>query len=87
MDEENCWWIADDKISLLFVIVRSVFDKRFFRPIYIQEIELRKHLLDDPKFISLCELVFFKYTDRLIDLIKAQRYRDIVQHYLHFCDY
>ena len=86
-DEKNCWWIADDKIILLFLIVRSVFDKKFFRPIYIQEIEARKHLLETADFVALCELVFFKYTNRLIHLIKTGRYEEIRQDYLRFCDY
>ena len=86
-DEKNCWWIADDKIVLLFLIVRSIFDKKFFRPIYIREIEMRKNLLDSPEFISLCKLVFFKYTSRLIYLLKAKRYDEIQQDYLHFCNY
>lgn len=86
-DEKNRWWIADDKIILLFLVVRSVFDKKFFRPIYVREIEERKNLLDAPEFVKLCELVFFKYTARLIALLKSRRYEEIRQDYLHFCDY
>ena len=86
-DEKNCWWIADDKIALLFLIVRSVFDKKFFRPIYIKEIELRKKFLDEPEFIALCEPVFFKYTSCLLALIKAGRYDEIREDYIRFCEY
>lgn len=86
-DEKNHWWIADNKITLLFLVVRSVFDKKFFRPIYVREIEARKNLLDSPEFITLCKPIFFKYTSRLIQLLKAGRYDEIPQDYLHFCDY
>lgn len=86
-DEKNRWWIANDKITLLFLVVRSVFDKKFFRPIYVQEIETRKNILDSLEFITLCKPIFFKYTSRLIQLLKAGRYDEIPQDYLHFCDY
>lgn len=86
-DESNGWWINDDVVILLYLIIRSVFDKQRFRPIYIAEIELREDLLDDSEFVRLCRLVFFRYSERLIEMLRARRYDEILLDYQHFCDY
>ena len=86
-DEKNSWWIADDKIILLYLIVRSIFDKKKFRESYIKEIELRRKFLNDVDFFYLCEPVFFRYTGRLLHLIEEKKYADILRDYQHFCDY
>ena len=86
-DENNLWWIADDRIVLLYLIVRSIFDKKIFRKTYIQEIELRNNFTKDYQFLKLCKPVFFKYTDRLIKLIELKKYDEILEDYQHFCDY
>lgn len=86
-DKQKKWWIMDDKIILLYLIVRSLLDKRMFREKYIEEIKLRNYLLDDSEFKKICSLVFFKFTNTLIELLKNEKYESIFKEYQHFCDY
>ena len=86
-DSINNWWIMNDKVILLYLIIRSVLDKQEFRIKYIQEIEKRSHLLDDDEFLTMCRLVFFNFTDLLIKKIKSFEYNDIVYNYQRFKDY
>ena len=85
---EKCqWWQANEITVLIALIVRAIFDKKKFREIYIAEITKRKDLLDEPKFEELCEYIFFKYTKRLIILLKRKKYDSILLDYQHFHEY
>lgn len=86
-DSKNKWWITDDRIILLYLIVRSIFDKKKFREIYINEIEKRNSIINDTKFIELCYFVFFKFTPILLELIKNQEYDIILRKYKCFKNY
>lgn len=86
-DSDNSWWIADDRVILLYLITRSIFDKKKFRRRYIDEIEKRKNFIEDEIFIKLCHLVFFKFTNFLLELIKEKKYDDILKKYRCFIDY
>lgn len=86
-DNYNRWWIMDNRIILLYLLVRSVFDKKFFKSKYIREIEKRIQLLDDKDFVYMCEKVFFKFTDRLIEMVKSKQYDNIIIEYKTFTDY
>lgn len=86
-DFKNKWWITDDRIILLYLIVRSIFDKKKFREIYINEIEKRNSIINDTKFIELCYFVFFKFTPILLELIKNQEYDVILRTYKNFKNY
>lgn len=77
----------DNRIILLYLLVRSVFDKKFFKSKYIREIEKRIQLLDDKDFVYMCEKVFFKFTDRLIEMVKSKQYDNIIIEYKTFTDY
>ena len=82
----NCRQL-DEKRLFVYLLVRSVFDERGFSNDYIAEIEKRKNLLDDAEVRDLLPCVFYKFTDSLIQLIKAGRYGEIVHKFLSFKDY
>lgn len=86
-DTVNSWWKANDVIVLISLIVKSIFDKKCFRKEYIYEIELRSNLLDNSIFTSLCETIFFNYTDKLIFMLKGKKYDKIILDYQHFVQY
>ena len=86
-DNEKKWWIMEDKIILLYLITRSIFDKKEFRKRYIKEIELREYILDTIEFKEMCHLVFFKFTNKLIELLKQKKYSEINITYQQFCNY
>ncbi len=86
-DENKQWWIMDDISILLYLIVRSVFDKQEFKPKYIREIEKRAELVEDEAFIRLAKTVFFGYTPKMIKLIKEKKYSQILGDYLSYTLY
>lgn len=86
-NEINQWWIMDDIAILLYLIVRSVFDKKEFKEKYIREIEKRKQLLDKEDFKRLAQTVFFGFTPMLIELVKAGKYEHVLGKYLSYSNY
>ena len=86
-DCNNNWWIMDDRIILLYLIVRSIFDKKEFRKRYILEIEKREDIFDDDEFIKMVKKVFFKFSTVLIEMLKEHKYEEIHLKYQCFADY
>jgi hypothetical protein len=86
-DEQNKWWIIDDKTQLTYLISRCVFDKRGFSALYIAEIKRRSHLLDDPDVQIMLEKVFFRFTDTLTEMLAKEQYAAIVRRHITFRDY
>ena len=86
-DEENQWWMLDEKTELIYLLVRCIFDKNEFSGIYVTEIEQRKRLLQDSQVIEKLRLVFFRFTDTLIRMVEAGEYESIIQSYITFSDY
>ena len=86
-DNINNWYIMDDCAILLYLIVRSTFDKGYFRDKYIIEIEKRKYLLKDVNFKDLCKLVYYKFTDELIMLLINEKYDEVFPQLIKFKNY
>ena len=86
-DEKNGWWIMDDQTILIYLFVRSIFDKHEFKQGYVEGIEERKYLLNDENTQEKLRKVFFKYTDRLIQMIESKRYDEIIQDYKTYLNY
>ena len=86
-DTKNNWWIMDNISILLYLIIRSVFDKLYFRPIYIEEIEKRIEYIDSKDFYTLANSVFFKFTNHMIELVKEKKYESILKEYLSYKNY
>lgn len=86
-DEEHSWWKMDEKTELIYLLVRSIFDKKEFNDLYIMEIEKRKYLLADMEVVSKLKLIFFKFSECLIAMVQEGKYDDIVQKYVTFTDY
>src|SRR5690554_1548038 len=72
---------------LIHLITRSIFDKKKFTENYIQAIESVLHFTDKMKVKAKLEVVFFKFTDTLIDCIYSKEYNSIVNRYITFSDY
>lgn len=86
-DKKNKWWILNEENLLVYLICRSVFDKKEFRLDYITEIEKRKSLLKQKSVRLKISKVFFKYTDSLILQIEDSNYENIISNYLSFKNY
>lgn len=86
-NEELHAWELDEKRALGYIITRAVLTKRNFSQGYIEEIEKHKALLDDPAEIDLLEEEFFKFTPKLVQMIKSGRYQEICSAYIGFTGY
>ena len=87
--EENDfkYWKPCFEDELIGLIVRSVFDKRIFLDSYIETIEI---LFDKIKINNVSKklnLIFFKFTPKLLDMLKLRSYDKILDQYLTFKDY
>lgn len=86
-DSENGCWRMDDKNLFVYLIARSIFDKKFFSSEYVLEMEQLMHLLGNHEVKERLERVFFSYTGRILELLSARRYTEIVEDYITFTDY
>jgi len=80
-------WMMDDETVLIYLLVRSVFDKREFRDGYIEGIEARKPLLQKTDVQQKLSKVFFNYTGVLTGRVMDGKYDGIIGDYLQFTDY
>lgn len=86
-DVDRQWWRMDDDTTLIYLIVRSVFDKQIFRMEYIREIEKLAGRLQQQEVKEKLSLIFFNFTTRLIELLRCKKYSEILHEYVTFIDY
>ena len=86
-DAKNNFWQLDDKNLLIYLLARCIFDKEIFKDAYIIEIEKRLNLFNDIYVREAMELVFFKFTPKLVNLIKNKNYASIINEYISFKEY
>lgn len=86
-DKEKNWWILDDKTQLIYLLCRSIFDKRNFKSGYVHGIEERLPYIDDQDVQKKLSKVFFKFSPVLTDMVKKKQYDQIIRAYLEYADY
>lgn len=86
-EADRQWWRMDDSTTLIYLIVRSVFDKQNFRAEYIEEIEKLAGRLRKREVVEKLSLIFFNFTTRLIELLSSQKYSEILREYVTFVNY
>lgn len=86
-DHERGWWCLDEKTAMIAYLTKAIFDKCQFSPEYIESIESRLYLLDDMETREKFELIFFKYTERLIEMLKREEFDKIIIDYYGFKNY
>lgn len=82
----RCWRI-DDKILLVYLLARCIFDKKRFSPAYIATLEPLRPLLWDVEVIAMLETLFYRFTPLLQDFLQQREYGQICHAYLTFQDY
>lgn len=82
-------WVyqLSDTDLAVHLICHSVFDKKEFKDKHIAQLEKVIGNINKDKYYYLLELVFFKFTPYLIDLIEKQNYDVIIKNYLEFKEY
>ena len=86
-DVDRQWWRMDDDTTLIYLIVRSVFDKQDFRLEYIREIEKLVGRLQKQEVVKKLSLIFFNFTTLLIKLLSRKKYNEILREYITFVNY
>ncbi|PIE67559.1 MAG: hypothetical protein CSA23_02980 [Deltaproteobacteria bacterium] len=74
-----CEWIH--------LLTRCIFDKRLFSKGYTLRIRQLSTQLSDDEQYETARLVFFKFTEPLLNLIRTDRFSDIIREHLTFKDY
>lgn len=87
-DDETKAWLLNNESMFVLLIVRSVFDYKFFSKEHIEKIELLENNgISGQKVKELLQVVFFKFTDKLLLLLKEKRYNEIIKNYIKFMEY
>ena len=81
------YWRLSYEDEFISLIVRSIFDKREFQLGYMERILDLYHLvnMDDVKYKM--DLIFFNYTEKLIEQIKFKSFSNIISNYISFDKY
>lgn len=85
-DQLQCWCV-DEKTLLVYLLARSVFDKRTFSETYRIEIDKRKELLKDKEVQSMLQTIFYKYTKTITQYVLESKYEIIIPNYLKYTEY
>ena len=86
-DLSNGWWALDDETLLVYLVSRCVFDKGAFNQSYVEEIESRAELLHRDEVQEMLRMVFFRFKDKLIEMLADKLYDSIVESYISFNSY
>ena len=81
------YWALSIEDEFITLITRSIFDKSEFKQAYIKRIQELYQLINIQDVTLKLELIFFKFTPYLIDLIAQDKYDMIINDYLTFNEY
>lgn len=85
--KHDSYYILGDTELLVHLISRSLLDKNEFSKIYIAKIESLFTNVDKDELNRMLSLVFFKFTNKLIELLSKKKYSVIYKEYLTFSEY
>lgn len=86
-DEKNNWWIMDSETRFVYYIARCIFDLKKFSETYTKEIENTVVNVRWETVEELLSFIFYRYTKRLVVLIKNKQYHEIISDYIAFSEY
>ena len=81
------YWALSSEDEFITLITRSIFDKNEFNQAYIKRIQHLYQAINIDDVTLKLELIFFKYTPYLLDLIAQNKYDIIINDYLTFNQY
>lgn len=81
------YWTLGYEDEFIALVARSIFDKKEFQQGYINRIEELFPIIDKNDVINKFNLVFFKFTPYLIEMIEKKDYQNIITNYLQFKEY
>lgn len=84
---EYGWYELCVEDELVHLITRCVFDKKIFPEGYEERIQYLYDVVNKNEFYKRLEMVFFKFTPRLFEMIKEKDFNEIRREYLTFTNY
>lgn len=89
MIKVNQSWIFQPHSSdlIIHILCHCIFDKKRFDDKHVKCIENELVYVNIEDLASMLELIFFKFTIRLIQYVQCGRYNDILREYLSFSEY
>jgi len=73
--------------EMVHLLTRSVFDKKAFGDGYIERLNELQSVINENELRTRLKLIFFQFTDTLIDHIKNRSYESIYINYIQFRNY
>ena len=81
------YWALSYEEEFITLIVRSIFDKKKFQDGYIKRIIELFDLVNMDDVKVKMNLIFFKYTDSLLNQIQDGQFKNILNNYISFMKY
>ena len=75
------------EVEFVSLLCRCVFDKRTFPPAYVSRIFELYKVVNKEELLGLLQLVFFKFSPRLIEFIDQKKTESIICSYFQFREY
>lgn len=85
-EKYNCW-VLDDTNYYLSRIVECIFLKKDFESDDIDFFTVQIKILEEAALEEKFEVIFFRFSGRLIQLLKEKRYMEILERYRTFNEY
>lgn len=76
--------MEDEFVTL---VAASIFDKKEFQKGYIKRIDELINIVDVNEVSAKFQLIFFKFTSRLLSMLKNRQYEMILDRYISFSEY
>jgi len=86
-DINNNWWRMDDDVLFVYLVIRCVFDKKYFSPTYKSEIQNQLKSINEEIVVKYLRVVFFNFTEKLMLMLKNEEYDSIFNSYIKFREY
>ncbi len=87
MNNDFGYWTFSYDDEFICLLARSIFDKKRFQRGYVKRINELFGLISKEEVIKKLNMVFFKFTPCLMQLIAKQDYQNIIKNYLTFKEY
>ena len=81
------YYSLDMEDEFVALATRSVFDKKEFQKGYIKRIDELINVVDVNDVIAKFQLIFFKFTPALLNMLKKRQYEMILDRYISFSEY
>ena len=88
IQKENFYYFKmDDNSQLTHLISHCIFNKNNFSDYYSKKIIQLLDNIDEKIFLKMLEITFYKFSKKLLELLKSHKFEVIFEDYLSFKEY